>query len=327
MNTKIKIWTPETIDKLKTLISEKKSVLQISELLGLTKSAITTHAYNNGMSFNYNGKTIEWNKENVEKLNMLVDKKLTHNEIANEFECSVAAISQMMSTLKIKSKNINYFTDADRTVLMQLFNEGKSINHISKILNRGAPYVCRIARDMGLITLKSKQIQEQLDLSKEGKRICRTCNQIFPYSSEYFRTRSMCKGCGDMLRKGRYQSEMSNLTVERLLKLRFRSARGRASIKGVDFDIDELYMKEIYDKQNGLCFYSGIKMEIAVKGYTDNMNTLSVDRIDSDTGYIKGNIVLCCDFVNTMKMKFTTTEFLNMCRIIVDYNKDKPNNF
>lgn len=323
---RIKVWTPEKITKLKQLIEQKKSARDISIIMEMTKPAINSQAYEMGLSLNYKNAKIDWNEENVNKLIKLNDEKRNHVEIAAEFGCHISAISGKLSQLRVKSKNINYFTDEDRQTLIQLFNEGRSIHYIAKIIGRGAPYLCRIAKDMGLITLKSKLIQEQLELKKEGKRKCRTCNKILPYSWEYFRTRSMCKYCGNILRKGRYQSDMSNLTVEKLLKLRFRSAKGRASSKGVEFDIDELYLKEVYDKQNGMCFYSGIKMEIAVKGYTDNMNTLSVDRIDSDKGYIKGNIVLCCDFVNTMKMKFTTSEFLKMCKVIVEYNQFSVNN-
>ena len=58
-------------------------------------------------------------------------------------------------------------------------------------------------------------------------------------------------------------------------------------------------------------------MEIALKGYADNSYVVSVDRVDSNKGYLKDNVVLCCDSVNTMKMKLDTKEFLNICKEIV----------
>ena len=112
---------------------------------------------------------------------------------------------------------------------------------------------------------------------------------------------------------------MNNITLEKLLTLRVRTAYGRACKKGLDFDLTPEYLMELYNKQNGRCYYSGIKMEIALKGYIDNTNTLSIDRVDSSKGYIKENIVLCCDSVNTMKMKLKVSDFLNICKEIVKY--------
>ena len=60
-------------------------------------------------------------------------------------------------------------------------------------------------------------------------------------------------------------------------------------------------------------------MEIALKGYAYNSYVVSVDRVDSNKGYLKDNVVLCCDSVNTMKMKLDTKEFLNICNKIINH--------
>ena len=320
-------WTTEKINELKDLISKKTSPKDMANIMGFTKSAITTKCGELRLSFNYDGKIINWNDENIKKLVKLNNEKLSHPEIAREFGCNVMAIHGKLSQLRLRSKNVNYFTEDEKQKLIELFNEGHTINYIAKILKRGSPYLCKVARDMGLISEKSKQIQEQLNLSKEGKRKCRKCNNIFPYTDEFFRTKFMCKLCAKVHRKGTYQSYMTNITLDKLLVLRIRTAYGRACKKGLNFDLTPEYLMELYKKQKGVCYYSGIKMEIAIKGYIDNTNTLSVDRVDSSRGYTKDNVVLCCDSINTMKMKLETSNFLDICKTIVAYQNTKNDNF
>lgn len=320
MSANITKWTVEKVEELKQLISQKIDPDEISIKMGLTKSAILTKGYNLGLNFGYLKNIIDWTNENINKLKELNDLKKTHCEISKEFGCPIYIIDKKLSDLKIKSKNVNYLTDSDKKTLIDLFNEGHTINYISKILNRSSPYLCKVAKDMGLISKKSQQIQEQIDLLKEGNRKCRTCSNIFPYTEDFFRTRSMCKECAKTKRKGNYQSSITNITLEKLLKLRVRTCYGRSCKKGIEFDITYEDLKEIYDKQHGNCYYSGIKMEIAIKGNVNNTNTLSVDRIDSSKGYVKTNIVLCCDSVNTMKMKLNTNDFLDVCKKIVNHS-------
>lgn len=320
MNTKIKKWTPEKIEELKSLITKKLNSYDIAKTMGFTRSAIVSQCYELKLSLNYNNPSINWDKENIDKLIRLNNEKLSHPEIAREFGCNVMAIHGKLSQLRLRSKNVNYFTEDEKKKLIELFNEGHTINYIAKILNRGSPYLCNMAKKMGLISKKSKLIQEQLSLKKEGKRRCNNCKKIYPYNTEHFNSnKGICKFCSKKRGKIRYQSLMNNLSIDKLIKIRCDQAYQRACKKGWEFDITPEYLMEIYNKQNGNCYYSGIKMEISLKGYTNNNYVLSVDRVDSSKGYTKDNIVLCCDSINTMKMKLETNEFLNICKKIIDH--------
>jgi hypothetical protein len=48
---------------------------------------------------------------------------------------------------------------------------------------------------------------------------------------------------------------------------------------------------------------------------------LSVDRIDSSLGYIKGNIQLVCMAVNQMKNDLTVEQLKYFCKSILEYKK------
>lgn len=84
-----------------------------------------------------------------------------------------------------------------------------------------------------------------------------------------------------------------------------------------DLSVD--YVLSLYEKQNGLCSLSGIKMT------WDTLNgrvptNLSIDRISSYIGYTKENVQLVCRIVNVMKSNLGQLEFIDLCRKIGGYS-------
>ena len=104
-----------------------------------------------------------------------------------------------------------------------------------------------------------------------------------------------------------------NHREKNMFKIRMRDARQRAKKKNISIDINDSYLEELFDLQKGLCYYSGIPMNIErvenlENGEKDNYS-ISVDRIDSSKGYTKDNIVLSCWIVNRMKGDLSVEEF------------------
>jgi hypothetical protein len=69
------------------------------------------------------------------------------------------------------------------------------------------------------------------------------------------------------------------------------------------------YLIELYDQQDGYCFYSGEEM---IFGWVDGKihhNSLSLDKLDPAKGYIKDNVVWCTYLINTMKQNMTDKRF------------------
>jgi dUTP pyrophosphatase len=90
-----------------------------------------------------------------------------------------------------------------------------------------------------------------------------------------------------------------------------------AKQRGLDFSLTAEMLLEQYKKQNGLCYYTGIPLQLSK---TDQWKTqeeaspdiLSVDRVNSEIGYIEGNIVLCCLAVNRMKGSYPASDVMGM---------------
>jgi len=56
-------------------------------------------------------------------------------------------------------------------------------------------------------------------------------------------------------------------------------------------EVDVKYLKEVFEQQKGICIYSGVKLaHPELVGKSHQLTTASVDRIDSNKGYIKGNV-------------------------------------
>lgn len=102
------------------------------------------------------------------------------------------------------------------------------------------------------------------------------------------------------------------------VRFRWLQAKNRAKRKELEFDITEDTMRALYDQQNGMCAYSGLRMTWDCS--TFNRQSVSVDRIDSEQGYVMGNVVLCCAVVNTMKSDMAVNEFISFIGALYEHN-------
>lgn len=79
----------------------------------------------------------------------------------------------------------------------------------------------------------------------------------------------------------------------------------RRSNKGGKSDVTMEFIKNLYDKQSGKCYWLGIELDITGK---DILRKPSLDRLDNSRGYFRDNIVITTIFANTGRRDATTTE-------------------
>ncbi|MFA5378079.1 MAG: hypothetical protein WC455_20170 [Dehalococcoidia bacterium] len=61
-----------------------------------------------------------------------------------------------------------------------------------------------------------------------------------------------------------------------------------------------------------------------IKDFVDREDIDSIDRIDSERGYSKDNIIMCELYVNVFRGKLSRVDFLNLCKEIADkHSNDK----
>ena len=81
-----------------------------------------------------------------------------------------------------------------------------------------------------------------------------------------------------------------------------------------EFNLDIEYIMSLWTSQQGRCSLTGLPMSHKF----DDMVAVSIDRIDSSKGHVKGNIQLVCQAINRMKNSHTNEEtisFINQLRV------------
>lgn len=94
----------------------------------------------------------------------------------------------------------------------------------------------------------------------------------------------------------------------------YRNAKRRFK----EFNLTLEYLKELWEKQKGICPYTGIKLNLAtyLKNHNDPIFTASLDRIDPSKGYIIGNVQYISTAINYMKHTMSHEDTIKLCQII-----------
>lgn len=86
-----------------------------------------------------------------------------------------------------------------------------------------------------------------------------------------------------------------------------------AEKRGIEFNLNIKDMWELYLKQDGKCALSGVSINFEpATGKHESLRTCSLDRIDSEQGYINGNVQWVHKDINIMKNRFDENYFKNM---------------
>lgn len=112
------------------------------------------------------------------------------------------------------------------------------------------------------------------------------------------------KGCGSI--PGRY----------------FNNLKRNAEKRNLEFDITIEYLHTLYLNQNGKCALCGDEIYFSeARKYTMDTSA-SLDRIDNDKGYVKGNVQFVSKKLNFAKHKSSNKEFIEMCKKVADKHRD-----
>jgi hypothetical protein len=94
----------------------------------------------------------------------------------------------------------------------------------------------------------------------------------------------------------------------------------RAQRRGYSICVDIKYAWDLYLKQNKKCALSGLPIEFAISSKKSSATSASLDRIDSNKGYVEGNIQWVHKHINIMKNVFEQNYFISLCKLIAANN-------
>lgn len=91
------------------------------------------------------------------------------------------------------------------------------------------------------------------------------------------------------------------------------------NVKFQTTDIDEKYLKDLWEQQEGFCALSHIPIIPRYQNRKKSLSVASLDRIDSSIGYMKGNVQFVALGINYAKNGYTNEEmleFINQIRLV-----------
>lgn len=151
------------------------------------------------------------------------------------------------------------------------------------------------------------------------------CKEIF-YKKSHFKNRRyhtcshscMAKVKSKIFRGENNPKALKLGTKERLFWDRCQDIKHRSWTKNIEFDLTDDFILEMFEKQKGLCYYTGYPMRINGK---KNFDGMSVDKIDPNKGYIKSNVVLCLYCINMMKSDNSIDDIYDVFKYIAQKYK------
>ena len=111
---------------------------------------------------------------------------------------------------------------------------------------------------------------------------------------------------------------------EGCLKTMLQSAKARAKVKGWDFDLDMNYLMSIapdYCPIDNKPFDWDRERELLEDGESSNHSIPSIDRTDSDKGYVKGNIAIIGDQWNRWKNNMELNDLIALTEYVRSVTK------
>lgn len=123
---------------------------------------------------------------------------------------------------------------------------------------------------------------------------------------------SACKSCCKL------NGNMDNFILSRFNNIKC-NLKTRKKVGKLEFNITPEYIQTLYNK-NHFCKLTGSDLTYNPKVKLSD-NILSIDRIDSNKGYIENNIQLVHKDVNMMKGSLTQERFIELCKMVASHNK------
>jgi hypothetical protein len=201
------------------------------------------------------------------------------------------------------------FTDAEAIDILALHEEGFSNIVIAERLGFERHRVGYFLRSKGLRSTRRRQAIIMVD---DVNACCTKCEKIVPRSdlpwgrvTAFSYQLSYCRRC---LTDATIKNISSS--VPQYLRHRERALKARAKRAGITYDLPGGYLYDLYALQQGLCFYTDEQMKIyfGTEKSGSRRDSLSVDKIIPELGYVPYNVVLCIARANAVKYNCTLQE-------------------
>lgn len=154
---------------------------------------------------------------------------------------------------------------------------------------------------------------------------CSNCLGLFDYEDRrvYYDGRPYlwCKTCFEALppdpepaarprarKKPRARVKSSDPLESRFIRMRRGLVARHERGEYLGAPVSTTQLLELHRRQQGRCHYTGLRYSLDERGPL----YMTVDRLDSSMGYVPGNVVLCCWFVNCAKNEWPIDQMMRL---------------
>lgn len=219
------------------------------------------------------GQKLEISKDELYQL-YIVDKK-RQQEIADNYQCTVGAISLQLKKFGLRHNTIYKY-------IGNTFGSLTPVEHVGQDNNSHKLFKCKC---------------------QCGKFVVRTGYSLLTGNTKSCGCTSRKKGKKHHLWKG--YEDIPSTTISSLKK--------GAMSRGLIWNITSKNMWDLYLKQNKRCRLTNLPIYFAKTRKKYTQQTASLDRIDSSKGYTIDNVQWVHKNINKMKQNLSEQEFIEFC--------------
>ncbi len=229
--------------------------------------------------------------ERVQQLITLNEQGFNLSQLSEKLDISKETLSRKLKSLGITP---NYHRGVSDAQIINLNTQGLSMGQISEKLGIAYSSCVQRIHKLGL-TPNYTQIPGGLQVVGNVGQcvVCKILKEVnnFRYHKKLHMYDTTCKSCRNIK-----SQHLKNCDIIVYLS----GTRNSIQSRHPQQEFTKYDLLEIYENQDGSCFYTGGEL-VWGAGSGKCKNALSVDKVIPSKGYIKGNIVLCCNWINIMK--------------------------
>jgi hypothetical protein len=166
-------------------------------------------------------------------------------------------------------------------------------------------------------------LNENIELKREAQILCLCECGKENYVSCYTLLNGKSKGCLECNNPRPKESNPSWGGFGNISGKYYGRIKRNAIKRGIKFDISIEYMNQTLLNQEFKCSLTKLPIYFSHSKKDNYEATASIDRIDSNEGYVVGNIQWIHKDINLMKNHFNQDYFLDMCEKITNERKRK----
>jgi hypothetical protein len=141
------------------------------------------------------------------------------------------------------------------------------------------------------------------------------CGTIKPQTKSGLKKTAQCKRCANI------QLKSKDIVTGSYWHALIKSAKKRKK----EINISRQYAEQIFISQNGRCAITNLPINFpeTTREKDRNSGNASLDRINSEIGYVEGNIQWVHKVINKMKQNLPQEEFIKFCKLITKHQEEK----